>query len=112
MSCAFQEEEDFGKWGKGMQSSETGMGRGSSWGMLGKSDQGIFLVVMGCQARWDWKKRCLQSFQIREGRKEVDRRRKTIYNYYSGPGALPRVSLFLIGPQEDRRYCLDEKIAS
>ena len=26
------------------------------------------------------------------------RRRKTIYNYYSGPGTLPVLSLFLIGP--------------
>ena len=36
LSCAFQEEVDFGKWGKGTQSTEAGMGRGSG-GMLGKS---------------------------------------------------------------------------
>ena len=36
LSCAFQEEEGFGKWGKGRQSTEAGMGRGSGE-MLGKS---------------------------------------------------------------------------
>lgn len=62
LSCAFEEEEDSCRWGNGVQSTEAGMG---SRHMLRKSVSGILVGVKGCQARWDWKKYCLQSFHIR-----------------------------------------------